>query len=753
MPENKKDELPEELQKSLIDIFKSYEREDEEIYKAQKRDWMKNEEFWHGVQYLFWSERDEMWRSPADISWGDNAEDEEIQDQIGSFDDRVINIFRGHGEAIIAALSQQIPSLRFIPDDADDSDDVLTAQTYDKICDLIQRHNKTKLLALRAFFFLYLNGIVASYIYKDSDFKYGSYTIPDYNIEEQDVSVCPECENEFEDESLENPEESNVKNKSGKTRICDNCGEEVKPKEEKKEVPVPTAPKILPKTRVKIDIFGALQIKVRVTARNQDETPYLRLMQDIGKEIAIATYPDKEEDIDKDQLSDYDRFPRTQYTFPTDPEVENRNLITVYKMWMRPESFNKEKDKKKRKELQKRYPKGVRLEVLGKNKVFAKAEEEELDKWWRVGQAGLSTFIHADPICAPIVSIQEMRNILANLTLATIEHGIPATFADPKVVNFDEYSNFEADPGNLYKTLPGKPGQRIGDAFYETSRAMLSAEVPGFNRQLDQDAQFCLGSFPSVVGAPAQRDRSTAKEYELSRQIALQRLQIAWQLFVDWFKTTSENAVHLFVETIVEDEKFVKKDKQGNYVNIWIRQTELNGEVGGCESEADQNFPQSLAQMQTAVFKLMELNNPFINSALYTPENAREIQDVLALPNFKLPGETQRIKQIYEIKELVKSEPIAAGVSLGPDEKPEEIHDSSVPIEPDIDDDAVHAETCRAFLVDMTGIDLKRTNPAGYMNVYYHMKAHLANIAVQTAKAGATAPGQPQPTTQVGPEQ
>lgn len=732
MSDNKKDQIPEDLQKSLVSVFKKYLKEDNEIYKSQIRNWKKNHEFWSGVQYLFWSASDETWRSPADVGWNEDFTDEEL-DEIGSFYDYVVNIFRGHGEGIISALSAQIPSLRFVPDDADDSDDVLTAKTYDKVSDLIQRHNKAKLMALRSFFFLFLDGIVGSYIYKDSDFNYGSFTVPQFDIQNTEVMMCPDCKYEF-------PPDTFIEGVEAPETECPNCKNIIQPTCEKVQKPIQVDDKVLPKSRVKIDIYGALQLKVRITARNQEETPYLISMSDVGKDIAIEAYPDLEEDINSDHISDYDRFPRTDHTFPSDPEVENKNLITIYKIWMRPCAFNLETDKEKRKKLQKLYPKGCRVEIVGKNNKFAFSAEEELDKKWRIGQAGLSLFLHSDPMCQPLVSIQEMRNTLENLTMETIEHGIPSTFADPRVVNFDQYGKFEAVPGYIYKTLPGRPNGSIGEAFYETGRATVSKEVFLFGKQLDQDAQFATGAFPSVLGQPQQRDRATAKEYEQSRMVALQRLMIAWQLFVDWYKSTLENAVRLYIQNIVEDEKFVQKDKSGNYINIWIRQSELKGEVGGVESEADQNFPQSIGQIQGALFRLMEMNNQFINTALYTPENAREIQDTLAIPNFKLPGETQRTKQIYEIKELTKSQPLGENIS-------------SVPIEPDIDDDAVHAETCRAHLVDITGIDLKLNNPAGYMNIFFHMKQHLANIALQTMKQTNTPPGVPDKTAQIGVEQ
>ena len=112
--------LDKELQDSLVGIVKSCELEDRDIRSSMVRQWKKNEEFWHGIQYLFWSAKDESWKSPLDFGWGSDSESEEIEDQLGSFSDKVIDIFRGHGESIISALAAQIPSIRFLPDDADD---------------------------------------------------------------------------------------------------------------------------------------------------------------------------------------------------------------------------------------------------------------------------------------------------------------------------------------------------------------------------------------------------------------------------------------------------------------------------------------------------------------------------------------------------------------------------------------------------------------------------------------------------------
>src|SRR5271169_389624 len=177
-------ELSKDLQDSLKEICKLCKKEDDEIRKAQVRSWKKNEEFWQGVQYLFWNASTEDWNSPD--SGGFDTLSDDTENQLGSFSDKVVDIYKAHGESIISALAAQIPGVRWLPDDADSTEDTITARTYSKIGELIDRHNKTKLIFLKALFYLANHGNCFSYRYKESDLAYGSIKIPKYGVEEQE---------------------------------------------------------------------------------------------------------------------------------------------------------------------------------------------------------------------------------------------------------------------------------------------------------------------------------------------------------------------------------------------------------------------------------------------------------------------------------------------------------------------------------------------------------------------------------------
>lgn len=717
---------PEEIQGFLIDIVQQCEREDKEIRRSMMKQWKKNEEFWHGVQYLFWNAKEESWISPVDLTFDTDAD---AFEQLGSFSDKVVDIFRGHGEAIIAALSAQVPSIRFLPDDADAPDDVLTAQTYNKIADLIIRHNRAKMMMFRSLFFLSIQGLVASYRYKESDYKYGSVEVPVYGSAVQDVTsfTCPECG--YTDET----------DWSAQGQQCPNCGsiEPPTPITAQQENPIVTGIRARAKTRVKIDLYGPTHFKVPYYARNQQEITYLLLYGDLGRDSVMYTYQDMADDIAGEGLDDDERhrFARSDYSSSAD-DTEEQYLVTVIKAWLRPACFMRARNADARKKLLKRYPSGCRVTLVGKTKLFIEAEEEDLDYRWEIGQSGLATFIHTDPFLRPLVQIQEMRNQLVNLIMETINHGIPSSFADPKVLNFDTYGRFEALPGYIYRAKPATPNSSLGDSFYTSQRSTLSREVSLFLQQLDQDAQFCVGSFPSIYGGPSEGKSRTYAEYAASRQMALQRLSILWSYLVDWFVRTLEGCVKMYAETVVEDEKFTKED-QGNYVNIWIRRSEMVGKVGAVESEASESFPVSINQKKDLVMKLIELNNEFINLALYHPSNRQLLKDVLALNDFKIPGESQRIKQKVETHDLLKSAPIPG--QIDPRSGAAAPGQSSIPIDPLVDDHAIHIEEIKEFLADLPGLDAKQNNPEGYANVQAHQQEHQQAL-LASALSGMASP-------------
>jgi hypothetical protein len=155
------------------------------------------------------------------------------------------------------------------------------------------------------------------------------------------------------------------------------------------------------------------------------------------------------------------------------------------------------------------------------------------------------------------------------------------------------------------------------------------------------------------------------------------------------------------------------------FINFWIRRSALNGRIGRVEAETAETFPITFSQRQDILMQLLKLNSPEINSVLYSPQNAQLLHEGIGLEELRIPGNDQRVKQQREIVELMKDEPMEDPMTGQ--------LTSSVQIEPDVDDDEIHMDTLKGFLVEY-GVDLRRENPAAYMNCVAHFQAHKQNF-------------------------
>ena len=133
------------------------------------------------------------------------------------------------------------------------------------------------------------------------------------------------------------------------------------------------------------------------------------------------------------------------------------NNVTVRNCWLRPSAFNILNEDESE-DLKKEFPNGVKVVVV--NDFVADACNEALDDCWTLTYNPLSDYIHFDPLGLLLTSVQDITNDLISLVLQTVEHGIPQTFADPKVLNFNAYRNSEVIPGGIYPATP-KSGKAI----------------------------------------------------------------------------------------------------------------------------------------------------------------------------------------------------------------------------------------------------------------------------------------------------
>lgn len=745
-------EVPPEIQRLLKQVVDHFDKEDVAVRERQIRTWRRLKLMWEGFYQTWYSEVAHDWRI-----W-DDAEASGDDGQQGYYD-KPINVFRAYLESIIAALSVTVPPVKCYPDDADNTLDLSTARTGDKIAQLVYRHNNVSLLWLHALFIYCTEGMVACYSYPKEDEKYGTYEKKQYeeDTEEHQYAKCPECGFTLTDTVLEQTdpikaaqykeraelekdefmpyeEEDTAGYQNFGSEMCPACGAIMTPEISQESVIVTRLVGITqePKTRMCMEAYGGLYVKIPAYARKQEECPYLFYMYEThyanaieryahlhgkkgltAKKISSAMGP-------RDPYEEWGRLsPQYQGEYPT-------NVVTIRNCWLRPSSFNVLGTEDEVKTLKKKYPKGVKVVFV--NDEFGEACPEVLDDCWTLTYNPLADYLHHDPLGLLLVSIQEITNDLISLILQTVEHGIGQTFADPGVLDFNAYRQTESIPGGIYEAKP-KSGSALNQAFHEVKTATLSPEVMPFAQNIQSLAQLVSGALPSLFGG-AIEGGETASQYSMSRAQALQRLQNVWKMLTSWWKEIFGKVIPMYIEETQDqgDDRDVQRDNNGNFINVFLRRAEMEGKIGKVELEANENLPLTWSQQKDIIMQLLQAANPQILEIIGSPENLPVIREAIGLTDFYVPGEDSREKQLDEIKLLLSSEPIPTGDPLMP-EAP------SIEVDPMYDVHPVEFATIQNWANSEAGRQAKNDpeKAAGYKNVLLHGKMHWMNMQQQAA--------------------
>lgn len=711
--------LTDEDKADLTRIINEYERDEESVRERQITTWKHLKLMWDGFQHTYYDAVAHDWRLAP-------TTEETNDDQ--SFYDKPINVFRAYLESLISALSVTVPPIKCYPDDAENALDLATAKAGDKISQLIYRHNDVQLLWVHALYIYCTEGLVACYNYSKSDEKYGTYQINKYDEvdETHEIIKCSVCGFEIDEKVVT---EGDVPTEP-EMEMCPQCQNPMIPVIEQVVESVTRLVGVTeePKSRQCMEAYGGLYVKVPNYAKKQADCPYLIWSYETNYALAREQYAHDKELRDKIQpegnKDNWEAWARLSAQYDGE---EPRETVTCRNAWLRPASFQK-LDDERCKRMKKLFPKGAKIVLI--NDIFCEARNESLDEHWTLTHNPLSDYIHHDPLGLLLVSVQEILNDIISLILQTIEHGIPQTFADPTVLNFSAYGQTESLPGSISKATP-KSGKSMADSFYEVKTASLSPEVMPFTSLIQSLGQTVSGALPSLFGGQME-DNKTASGYSMARSQALQRLQTTWKVFTVWWKHIFGKTIPQFISDVKDDERMVEKDNLGRFINVIIRKSELEGKIGKIELEANENLPLSWQQVRDIIMKLMELQNPIFLQALAAPENLPVIREALGLTDFYIPGEEDRDKQYEEIQQLLDSEPI----QQPPDEMmvmeamangqqpPEFIEVPSVEIDPEFDNNSIHFEIIRKWVVGDAGRLAKVENPSGYKNVLLHGMMH-----------------------------
>lgn len=732
----------ERTQKLLKTIYDACVEEDEAVRFRQLRQYRRLKLLWDGFSQIWYSETAHDWRvyDFNDGETGDGTDQE--------YYDKPVNVFKGYLETIIAALSVTVPPIKCYPDDADNHLDIITAKTGDKICQLVYRHNDVALLWLHGLFIHMTEGMVAFRCDANSNTEFGTYKEEEWRKyeEERQIVACSLCG--FEIDTREADPMTMMSEEMGEFapgnddaplhaemyeggELCPACMQMMDPEITTQKFITTRLVGITdePKSRIILEAYGGLNIRIPNYARKQKECPYLIYSWERNYVDAMHEFKDlrgnkklTEAMKNPNVAGGYELYDQWARMNPEYMGAYPINVVTQNEAWLRPSSFNFLGNEEDIDYMYKLFPDGAKVIFI--NDEFAISENSALDDNWTLTENPLADYLMFNPIGSQLTSVQEITNDLISLILQTIEHGIGQTFADQAVVDFNAYGQTETTPGGMFPVTP-KSGKSLNDSFFQVKTANLSQEVMPFYQQIQSSGQFVSGALPSLFGG-AIEGSETASQYSMSRAQSMQRLQNTWKLFTATWKRLYSKVVPLYIKTVPHDNNFVTKNRDGSFINTFIRRAEMDGRIGSIELEANENLPMTWAQKKDLLLQLMGMTNPGIMAILNAPENLPVIHEALGLDNFVVPGEEDVIKCYESIRLLLQSEPMPTG-----DEEIPEI--SSVDVDPDFDNHAIIFDVIRRWAVSEEGQIAKMDNPDGYKNVLLYGKAALTMI--QNAQA------------------
>jgi len=755
-------DLSDEEIDAIKNIIEDFENEDRAVRERQIRDWKRLELMWAGFNNIYWDYVAHDWR----VYGHDGADDSGGQ---SGYYDKNFNVYRSYGETIIAALSNTVPPIKCLPDDADNINDLLTAKAGTKIAELIYNHVDAPLLWVKMLWTKWQCGIVAAHNYTDEDEKYGTVDQHESHDElvDGEQKVCPSCqsvlmENEVvQAESLSSLEEDEfdpgdddiaLHDLLNENQIlCPQCQVMIDPELRQNKVVITRLTGVTrqAKARQCIEILSGLYVKVPNWARSQADCPYVGYSYETHYSNVYRDYPElydllgSENDAkstitspDGNQI--YERWGRLSPQYRGESPL---NTPTVRQWWLRTSAFNVLQDEKLKKELKKQFPDGCYAVMV--NDHFVKACNQSLDDHWTIMIDPMTNSIHTDALGTLATATQEITNTLISLELQCTEHSIPQTFFNPKFLNSEQYRNSEVTPGGMFPTKTIGENRNISDGFHTIATATVSPQLEAFGAKINELGQFTTGALPQVFGGASGSSSSrTASQYAMQRNGAQQRLSNLTGRDVNFFwKTIMSKTIPAYMKYMLEDERLVKEQGDNNFVNIVIKKAETEGKLGDIRLEAPEGLPATIEQVRETVMNLLQGNNPEILAAIGSPENLPVLAKTIGLTDFHIPGEADREKQYEEIGVLLTGAPIQEPDMM----TGQMVEMPSVMPEMTVDNHQIEAEICRNWLVGEKGRQAKTDNPEGYKNILLHLQEHMKMLQSLTNPAPVQNPSQQSP--------
>ena len=667
-------------------------------------------DFWNEIQYgqNWWGATDAS-NSPSIGPMVIAGEDDD--EQTGERFEYVTNWFQGYGLSFIALMAQDVPNTNFAPRSRDSQEDITFAKAALDVVDLTERNNKPKDLLAKVAKYFWTDGICGTYTrYVVDGERFGFNEMP--ILEMGNAGGLP------------------MPKQSGTEKI--------------------------PRGQEVITLLGGLELVVPNWADDCDpgaklspEAPYLQWNCEPHTARLKAAFPHVADEIAADSglTADmvYERITRLgvkqqiPYLLPGDA-VEL--LATFSRTWLRKWAFKRLNNKDLVQKLEALYPDGCYVAFAGLT--YCESRNENVDKHWRVKHAMQGDGQWHPAVGQSLISPSERYNDLANQQMETIQYGVPSIYASSTLLDFDALRQQTALPGQMIP-VQAKPGQALGDQFYQPDPAKESVSITPLMTELAGPIMQFLSGLPPAIWGGEMNDVKTASGYAQARDQAMGRLGLIRGAIVDLYCDTQMVAVECFRENRPQDVEIPFAGETGDEKPKWIRLGDLQGNIM-VEAEPDEGMPRLRSQQRAVLEQLFQMGAampPNVQKILSEPANVGWIMNVTGLNELDDPDEDARTLMMRRIQMLLDSQPVQPpGVApvQGPGgqivmQPPQPI--ASLPLN-DVFDNPI-AETlmaeCLRWANGDAGQTAARENPAGYKNVYLYAKSLAAVIQQKQQQA------------------
>ncbi len=673
--------------------------------------------FWQGLQNLFWDPNRGDWNLPSMV--GTRPPVEEGSDETPRYQ-YVHNIFQAYGLSFIAVMSQDVPTVRFWPQSVNRSDDLTAAKAASDAAELIEQNNKVQELLSAVGYFLWTDGKIGGYVrYVVDGHRFGFKN--EDQLEQatrkvgEDSYTCPNCQTTIPANMMGD--------------ICQNCGTQMSlNKAPDVQVPQVTGTQKIPNGQEVIDIVGGLELNTPVWSREQQDFPYLQWQLEVPKAKLKSGYPLVADSIESStQLMADDIYARASrlslaqslpYTHPGDAL---QSLVTFLRTWIRPWAFDELKDADIKADLHALFPDGCYVAFAGDT--YCESRNENMDDHWRVLHALPGEGQNRPAVGSSLIDIQEQVNDYANIQ------------AETQTLDFDALGSTTAEPAAWYPAA-AKAGRSLADSFYQPTPAQVAPDMAKYQQELAGPvAQFLSGLFPAVFGGEMENVK-TASGYAMARDQAMGRIGMIWRRVKQWYADVIMLSVDCFRKNRPEDVEAPKLGANNEFEERIIRLADLKGNIQA-RPEADETFPRLKSQQRAVIEKMMGAEDPYVAEILGHPANVGIIRSLLGLSDFTIPGENERNKQLREIEQMLKEQPIQQP-QIDPSMPPPPMM-SSVQVDDLLDNHKVEFEECQRWASDDDGQEARIQNPTGFANVRAHAAMHqMAIMKQQILSGGAT---------------